>query len=457
MADLLLAKGDRPGAVKLFEAVLRQHPDNLDILAARATVWSQSGNVEHIAAAADEFHRLIAREPENPILDLHLGRTYMHRGDVPGARAAFEGAIRKQRWFVPARLALTEIGIIEGKYKEALQQVNEALSVEPRNPAARLLKATALTADQSFIQARAELNSLLKDAPGMVEAEIQTASVDIAERKYKDAEETYIRLRASGRGGIAVVKGLVQTYTAQGKLDRAAEVLNQEWKRSPESGDIRELLGENAVLAGKPAEGVTHYRAAVAENSVSADLRFRLANALYSSGDIPASIAELEIACQRSPRNAIFLLALGSVLEQAGRREQAIQQYQAAVAADPKNAFALNNLAYNLAEGGGDLEKALMHVQRALEIIPSHPSFSDTLGWIYLKKGMTDTALQIFSQLVQRDPDNTITRYHYAVALLEKGDRTKALTELQAALARKLTAGEAIKIKELIRKVGSEG
>jgi tetratricopeptide (TPR) repeat protein len=165
MAALLLAKGEREGAVKLFDAVLKKDPENADVLIARATVWSQSGDPVKISAAIEEFRRLIGRDPENPLLYLQLGRVYMRRGDIPGGRTEFEEAVRRQRWLVPARLALAEVAIVEGNYREALQQISEALSVDARNITARLLKATALTGERSLIQARSELNALLRETP----------------------------------------------------------------------------------------------------------------------------------------------------------------------------------------------------------------------------------------------------------------------------------------------------
>jgi Flp pilus assembly protein TadD len=288
-----------------------------------------------------------------------------------------------------------------------------------------------------------------------VEAQIQMASVDVAEKKYKDAEEIYHRLHAAGRGGIGVLKGLAQAYAAQRKFDRAAELLTAELKKSPKSSELMELLAENAVLSGKPAEAAVHYRAAVAQNAVSAHLRSRLANALYDSGDIEGSLTEMEKACERSPKNSAYLLALGSILEQNGQRREAVAKYRAAIAVDPNNGFAMNNLAYNLAETGGDLDEALQYAKQALERAPLHPSFSDTLAWIYVRKQMNDTAIQIFSNLIRRNPDDPGIRYHYAVALLQQGDRARARTELQAALSRKPAKGEEQNIRSMMKKLES--
>ncbi len=64
--------------------------------------------------------------------------------------------------------------------------------------------------------------------------------------------------------------------------------------------------------------------------------------------------------------------------------------------------MALNNLAFLMAETGGDLDDALTKAQRAKQLLPSLYEISDTLGWIYLKKNLADKAIDIFKDLVAK-------------------------------------------------------
>src|SRR5262249_40158431 len=118
------------------------------------------------------------------------------------------------------------------------------------------------------------------------------------------------------------------------------------------------------------------------------------------------------------------------------------------------NTLALNNLAYLLAESGGDLDEALQLAQRAQQKQPGNLNLTDTLGWIYLKKNMSDSALQIFNICVKKDPENPTFRYHLGLTLLQKGDKEKARLELQTALEKKPAKGEEAKIREVIARIG---
>ena len=120
----------------------------------------------------------------------------------------------------------------------------------------------------------------------------------------------------------------------------------------------------------------------------------------------------------------------------------------------PDNPFVLNNIAFLMVETGGDPDEALGLALRARQKAPEHSFITDTLGWIYLKKGMKDTAIQTFSTLVRREPRNAVFHYHLAVALQEQGDRQKAKLEAQTALECSETPEVTEKIKSFLGTIG---
>jgi len=113
----------------------------------------------------------------------------------------------------------------------------------------------------------------------------------------------------------------------------------------------------------------------------------------------------------------------------------------------------LNNLAFVLCEHGGDLDDALTKAQRAKQLLPDLAEVSDTLGWIYLKKNLPDNALEIFRDLVNRQPNQPTFRYHLAMAMLQKGDKTHAKEELKKSLEANPSADERDKIQDLLNRL----
>ncbi|HJZ96363.1 MAG TPA: tetratricopeptide repeat protein, partial [Candidatus Solibacter sp.] len=114
------------------------------------------------------------------------------------------------------------------------------------------------------------------------------------------------------------------------------------------------------------------------------------------------------------------------------------------------NVMALNNLAFLLADTGGNLEDAMSMIRKALKSSGEMPGTLDTLGWIYFKQHALDSAAQVFASLTRKYPANPTCHYHLALAMLGKGDRAQAKTELQVALANNPSTQEVTEIRKAL-------
>jgi tetratricopeptide (TPR) repeat protein len=148
-----------------------------------------------------------------------------------------------------------------------------------------------------------------------------------------------------------------------------------------------------------------------------------------------------------------ILSRLAMVLDSAGRKTEAKEVYEAALTRDPNNGLVLNNLAFLLAENGGDLDDALVKAQRARQLLPHLDAASDTLGWIYLKKNLGDSAIPIFEALVAKQGHRSTYHYHLGMALAQKGHKTRAIAELQQALRSNPDREEKEKIQQMLRRL----
>ena len=153
---------------------------------------------------------------------------------------------------------------------------------------------------------------------------------------------------------------------------------------------------------------------------------FRLAETYRRKGDINLAADTFRKSSQAAPNSTLPLMQLGLILETIGPADQAKAVYEQILKLDPNNAIALNNLAYRKAEEGQDLDAALTMAQHARQIQPNATAMADTLGWIYIKKNMSGEAERIFKDLVDKDPNNSTFRYHYGLALMQKGDKSSA-------------------------------
>ena len=115
--------------------------------------------------------------------------------------------------------------------------------------------------------------------------------------------------------------------------------------------------------------------------------------------------------------------------------ENSEKHYRAALEINPNFAPAANNLAYNLVDQGKDIDEALQLARLAKEKLPDDPNVMDTLGWVYYKKGLYDSAIGEFSDSLTKLADNPVVNYHLGMAYYKKGDTTRAKEQLEKALS----------------------
>ena len=94
-------------------------------------------------------------------------------------------------------------------------------------------------------------------------------------------------------------------------------------------------------------------------------------------------------------RVAQYFQMVGDGSFKTGDLERSTKEYDVVLAIDPESAIALNNYAYYLALGGGDLDKAEKLSRKAVDEQPENPTYLDTLAWILYLKGQYADALEL--------------------------------------------------------------
>jgi tetratricopeptide (TPR) repeat protein len=317
-------------------------------------------------------------------------------------------------------------------FAQALQYSGDALAVNPRFTDARLVRATALLGTQKYTEARSELTALAVELPQNAEVQFQLASLDLAEKNFSKAETRLQGLYDKDK--LRALAGLMEVYRMKGQPDKALSRLTLELAKSPDTASIHFLLADTAMRASKYDVALREYQQLLILAPRSPLVPLRLGALYQLKGDRNKAIASFQAAKELAPTDASLTGVLADAYRAAGRNEEAILNYRRVLALDPGNANTMNNLAYTLMDSGGPPAEAQRLAEQALQKAPRNPNYADTLGMVYLKKNLEDSALQVFSGLTQRYPDNPVFRYHYALTLAEKGQKAKAKTELEAAL-----------------------
>jgi putative PEP-CTERM system TPR-repeat lipoprotein len=453
IVNLLLAQGSKDQAAPLVDEILKKAPQDEEALRVRADLRLQSGQTEAVRAAVEDYKWLLQKHSTDSKLHYDLGQARERIGEFAAAKSEFREAIRLQNNYLAPRFGLIQLAFTEHKLDEAVRLADELVSVQPLNTQARLLKAVALREMHRYPDARSELRHILQTSPKDGQAYLQLGLLEIEQKNYPAAEAAFKKLQDFGNDTGATY-GLAVMYSVRGQLDKANEILKKELETHPKHPLLHELVAAIAIQAKDFDRAIGEYRVLLTMAPSNKTLYFQLAEALRLKGDTNGYISTLEQAQKLFPRDLMPTLVLATALESAGRTDAAIRQYRRAMELQPDDPRVLNNLAFAMVETNGNLDEALRLAERAVQRVPDQPAFVDTLGWIYVKKKMTASAVQVLNGVVKKQPDNPVFCYHFGVALLQKGDLQRAKATLEDALTKKPSPEYTEKIRQSLAPLG---
>ncbi len=173
---------------------------------------------------------------------------------------------------------------------------------------------------------------------------------------------------------------------------------------SPDDSELHDDAGVLALLLGRAAEAVGHFRATAAQRPQSAAAHYNLGTALTSAGLLDDAVASYERALALRPDYAVALSNLGDTLAALGRTTEAERRYEQAVAAAPDLPEARNNLGAALWRRG-ELARAEQELRRALALRPDYAQAYFNLGHVALRRDGTGAAAAHFRRAVQLQPE----------------------------------------------------
>jgi tetratricopeptide (TPR) repeat protein len=145
-------------------------------------------------------------------------------------------------------------------------------------------------------------------------------------------------------------------------------------------------------------------------------------------------LAALEpLVVKNTPEQTLRELQQASALTRTKRYVEAQKVYEHLMESNPRNASAINNLAYLLVEYLHDTKEGLRLAQRAKDLAPYSEEVNDTIAWATYKNGSTEEAIRILRQSVdhRRTASNC---YHLAFILSRSnGNRQEVLDLLDSA------------------------
>ena len=224
-----------------------------------------------------------------------------------------------------------------------------------------------------------------------------------------------------------------------GMLDAAGARIEAAAAAKPEDGELARLRGVFALRKGDDETAEEMFKRAVElapENLLAYE---QLASLYQRTGRLEETTATYRAAIEERPDSARLQHLLAVLYEMDGKTAEAMAGYEKAIALDDAMAQSKNNLAYLIAESGGDLDRALDLAQEAKAMMPGSPNASDTLGWVLYHRGIPSAAVgylrEALAGMEAGAPETGMVRHHLALAYEANDQKDLAIEALELSIS----------------------
>lgn len=436
-------------ANRVIDEVLVKDPKNVQALLTKANFLIADQKLEEAEARAKAAVAADSRSLQAHYL---LGTIYRTRGMNDEAIAAFTEVLKINSRVAAAQLQLAQLNLAKGSEGPALQMAQDAAKALPGDPTVRLTLVNSLIANGDLMAADRELQPLsraLPTAPGVLNASGRLA---YARRQYGPARVAYEKANAADPNSHEALAGLVGLDLVEKKPDAATARIERRLAAAP--ADTRAMMLGVRVYGSQGDLKRTEelLRTVIETDANDFDAYITLARLYQAQRRTPEARARLEAILDKKPNAIGPLTMIGMLFEVENNLPEAQKKYEQVVQIDREAPVAANNLAYLYADRGGNLDLALQLAQVARQKLPDRPEVADTVGWVYLKRGMAGLAIPPLEDAVKADPKNATYAYHLGVALAQAGEKARARRMLETAISLNLDPASAEEARKLAAK-----
>jgi tetratricopeptide (TPR) repeat protein len=336
------------------------------------------------------LHGSAQSAPQSDASRTHFNRgvELQQKGDLEGARLAYEEALR----LAPRRVdALANLGLVYlnlGQNEKAIETLSKTLALKPDLTSVRMFLGLARFRAEQFEAAHQELVNVLEAQPGHPQA---LHLLGLCRLKLDRIEEGALALEAAlqaNPNNVEAAYTLATAYVGIGEIEKAEALLE---------GPLREKTSAEAHLVrGSILNARKQAQAALAELTRAQQLNAKLPTLQTQIGyaylllvEYDKAAGEFRAALRQTPDDYHANAYLGWLHIQEKRYTEAAEYLQAAQHQKPDNATILYQLG-QIHHSNGQVEKAASMLERAVHLRPDFIPAHVLLARVYSKLKRTE-------------------------------------------------------------------
>ena len=478
LANLLLIKKEEQKALEYIQQVLSAKPSHIQALSMAGRIYQQQNKLDE---AVEAFEKVLKGRPGDQGAYMVLGRIYWNSNRLSDAERVFATMTEQLPDSYAAYYFYGKVLAAQGKLTMAEKALLKSLHLEPslEEPRFELLK---IYQSQNHHQKTTRIfQSILQNNPDNLDAKFGLAE------HYRKIEMTNassaILSELGGRieKDATIMATLFDRYLETKRFEDAAWVINGMLTTAGRNSDLHYMAGIAYNGLDQDDQALEHMLEVKPGSRFYTNAVVHCALILHDSGRIDRAITVVQTAIGHEPDHVDYYLYLGSFYEELERYEEALEALHEGLARDntngrlhfrtgvvydkmgrkdksiaamkavlqltPDDAEALNYLGYTYADMGINLDEAEMLIQSALKIKPNDGYITDSLGWVYYKRGDYSQALKLLIKAVSLIPDDPVILEHLGDVYYQMDSKAKALNYYRQSLKKKTTGRGALEEK----------
>ncbi len=429
-ARVLVARGKWDQASDAVKALSKSNGSNPQVARMNAELLLHANKIRE---AFTLLQKATANAPDDARLQILLARTAQALGNTSAADAAFQQAARLDPQSLDAARGLADLAMRRKDYIQLTQLAEKTITTHPNAPDGYLWRGSVEGSQQEFDKANADFQEALRRDPNNVAAQLDLGELQLHQNHESQGRATLEQVLEKNPNLIIALNMLVGADLQDKQPEKALARVQAQIAKVPNNPalytDLAQLQLQTKDFSGAQAS---------AQKALQIDKDFGPAVEAYSqaavaTGNTDGAIAAWQTWMTAHPSDARAQTLTGVLEETKGDVNKAMEHYKKALQLDPSQAVAANNLAFLMVENNENSDVALSYAQNARRAMPTAPNTADTLAWVYYHKGTYSLARDLLQDAEKQSPNDASIHYHLGLTLNKMGDKSGAATELKKA------------------------